>query len=133
MPRNYIRKTGEAARALSSSYRRRLREFRMRHAARMGLSSLSIPQLKLAMDAPFVWPTLQRALAGKPVRADNCRFIEEFLDRHAPEHAVAAGLDGKSLSAGEHNEENGSNLHDFVRRSRDAQDAVDETIRRGSR
>lgn len=133
MPRKYIRKTGEAARALPPNYRRRLREFRMRHAARMGLSSLSIPQLKLSMQAPFTWETLKRALTGKAIRSDNCRFIEEFLDRHAPQPVAAAGLDGKSLSAGEHNEENGSNLHDFIRRGRDAQEAVDEVIRRGSR
>lgn len=101
MPRKYVRKTGEAARALSSSYRRRLREFRARHAARLGMSWLSIPQLKMSMEAPFTWETLKRALAGKAVRSDNCRFIEEFLDRHAPQTVVAAGLDGKSLSAGE--------------------------------
>lgn len=133
MPRKYIRKTGEAARALSSSYRRRLREFRARHASRLGMSSLSIPQLKLCMQAPFTWETLKRALAGKALRADNSKFIEDFLDRHAPQIAAAAGMDGKSLAAGEHNEEGETNLHDFVRRGRDAQDAVDEAIRRGSR
>jgi len=103
MPRKYIRKTGEAARALSSSYRRRLREFRTHHASRLGVSSLSIPQLKLCMQAPFTWETLKRALAGKALRADNCQFIEQFLDKHAalpsPLHAA---LDRKSISAGEH-------------------------------
>lgn len=133
MPRKYIRKTGEAARALSPDVRRRLRKFRANYAARLGRSSLSIPQLKLSMNAPFTWETLQRAIAGKPIRSDNCQFIEEFLDRHAPKPLVAAGLDGKSLAAGEHNEENGTNLHEFVRRGRDAEDAVDEAIRRGSR
>ena len=101
MPRKYIRKTGEAARALSPDIRRRLREFRMRRAATLGRSSLSIPLLKLSMNAPFTWETLQRALEGKPLRADNCEFIEEFLDRVQGKVAVAAGLDFKSLSAGE--------------------------------
>jgi hypothetical protein len=136
MPRKYIRKTGEAARALSMGDRRRLREFRMRHAARLGFSSLSIPVLKSCMGAPFTWETLKRALEGKKVRADNCGFIEAFLDRHAPappaaEHPHAA-IDGKSFSAGERETEEPI-IHEFVRRGRDAQAAVDEAIRRGSR
>lgn len=133
MPRKYIRKTGAAARALPPNYRRRLREFRAHHAARLEVSSLSIPQLKLAMQAPFTWETLQRAIAGKPIRACNCQFIEEFLNRVAPPLPATSGhIDGKSAAAGEHDEEpNG--LHKFVRRGRDAQDAVDELIHRGSR
>jgi hypothetical protein len=131
MPRKYIRKTGAAARALPRSYRQRLREFRSRHAANLGLSTLSIPLLKTSMSAPFTWETLQRAIAGKPIRACNCQFIEEFLDRYLPRPVPAAGIDGKSAAAGEHEEE--SPLQEFVRRGRDAQDAVDELIHRGSR
>lgn len=133
MPRKYIRKTGEAARVLSSSYRRRLREFRAHHAARLGLSTLSIPLLKTSMGAPFTWETLKRALAGKALRADNCQFIEQFLDRHSPKPSAAAGLDQKTLAAGgrepeEQSEE--SRLAEFLRRGRDA---VDAATHRGSR
>jgi hypothetical protein len=138
MPRKYIRKTGEAARALSQGDRRRLREFRMRHAARLGFSSISIPVLRMSMEAPFTWETLKRAMEGKKIRADSCQFVEEFLDRHAGAHRpqLALGIDRKSISAGEHEseaEETVSVLQDFVRRGRDAQAAVDEAIRRGSR
>jgi len=102
MPRKYIRKTGEAARALSPDVRRRLKEFRARHAARLGFSSLSIPALKTSMSAPFTWETLKRAMEGKKVRADNCQFIEEFLDRHSARRPqLALGLDRKTVSAGE--------------------------------
>jgi len=137
MPKKRVYKTGGASRALSFSDRRRLREFRARAADRLGRSSLGIPELKLVMEAPFKWDTLKRALDGKTLRADNCRFIEDFLDRFDGRAALApaAGLDGKSLAAGErenHNDENGV-LQNFVRRGRDTQDAVDEAIRRGSR
>jgi hypothetical protein len=101
MPRKYIRKTGEAARALSLNDRRRLREFRARHAARLGFSSLSIPALKTSIGAPFTWETLKRALEGKKIRADNYEFIKEFLDRVQHKPPVAVGLDRKSVSAGE--------------------------------
>jgi hypothetical protein len=140
MPRTWTNKTGESSRALSHSDRRRLREFRARHAARLGLSSLSIPVLKTSMGAPFTWETLKRALEGKKVRADNYQFIKAFLDKYAPapptENTPRAALDRKSISAGEHEpgaEETVSVIQDFVRRGRDTQDAVDEAIRRGSR
>jgi hypothetical protein len=135
MPRKYTRKTGDAARALTLRNRRRLWEFRKRHAARLGQDSLSIPQLKLSMNAPFTWETLQRAIAGKTIRADNCQFIEKFLDKHMPLAAgrlPAVGLDRKSVSAGERDEEL-DGLHEFAGRGSDAQDAVAEVIRRGSR
>jgi hypothetical protein len=135
MPRKYIRKTGETARALSIRDRRRLSKFRARQAGRLGLPSLSVDALKTMMGAPFDRKTLLRVIEGKPVRGNNCRLIEEFLDRHMPESVRPAEVkpDGKSLSAGERNEENESGVQKFMRIGRDAQQAVDEAITRGSR
>jgi len=134
MPKKRSYKTGGMSRALSFRYRQRLREFRVRTAARLGLPSLGIPGLKQVMGAPFKWDTLKRALEGKPLRADNCRFLEEFLDRQDPQPRLA--FDGKSRAAGEREsdgEESAAVLQQFVRRGRDAEDAVEEAIHRGSR
>jgi hypothetical protein len=60
---------------------------------------LSVPQLKLAMDAPFKWGVLQRALRGEPVWILNYKFIVEWLDAHCPESP--APPDRKSAAAGE--------------------------------
>lgn len=60
---------------------------------------LDIVQLKLAMgDAPFTWPTLLRAMCGKPIEEANYHFIVNWLDRFAPQKAVP---DGKAAAAGE--------------------------------
>ena len=65
---------------------------------------LSIPQLKLAMEAPFKWAVLQRALRGEPIWILNHHFIVEWLDAHFPDVEEAKGpaqVDGKSAAAGE--------------------------------
>jgi hypothetical protein len=63
---------------------------------------LSIPQLKLAMDAPFKWGVLRHALRGEPVWILNYNFIVEWLDAHCPE--APAPLDGKAAASGEREE-----------------------------
>jgi hypothetical protein len=60
---------------------------------------MDVVQLKMAMnDAPFTWPTLLRAMCGKPIEEANYHFIVNWLDRHAPAKAVP---DGKAAAAGE--------------------------------
>jgi len=58
---------------------------------------LDIAQLKLAMDAPFTWATLLRALLGKPIQEDTYQFLMLWVERHFPEKAVP---DGKAAAAG---------------------------------
>jgi len=60
---------------------------------------LSFPQLKLAMDAPFRWQTLKRALEGEPVWELNHKFLVEWIDAHCPKKT--APEDGKAAAAGE--------------------------------
>lgn len=64
---------------------------------------LDTPQLKLAMDAPFTWPTLFRALHGKPIREAFRCYIVSWLDLHVPAKEVR---DGKAAAAGEIDEPN---------------------------
>ena len=60
---------------------------------------LSFPQLKLAMDAPFRWQTLKRALEGEPVWELNHKFLVEWIDAHCPQKPTS--VDGKAAGAGE--------------------------------
>jgi len=60
---------------------------------------LSFPQLKLAMDAPFRWQTLKRALEGEPVWELNHKFLVEWIDAHCPQKPAPS--DGKTAAAGE--------------------------------
>jgi hypothetical protein len=57
---------------------------------------LTIPQFKLAMDAPFPWPILFRALRGKAIQEASHRYIVNFLGARFPEKAVP---DGKAAAA----------------------------------
>jgi hypothetical protein len=81
-------------RALSQDQIRRLKAY---GAARR----LDIPQLNLAMDAPFTWTTLSRALDGKAVRQRNYQFIVRWIERFLPEKPM---VDRKAISAGNHQE-----------------------------
>lgn len=68
---------------------------------------LTVPQLKLAMAAPFKWGVLQRALRGEPIWILNHNFIVEWLDVHCPEanpRKDAPQIDGKSAASGEREE-----------------------------
>lgn len=60
--------------------------------------NLDHPQLNLAMNAPFGWATLFRALHGKPVRQRNHEFIVKWIEQFLPQHEVR---DGKAAAAGE--------------------------------
>jgi hypothetical protein len=77
-------------RALSRDQIRRLDSYRVARR-------LDVPQLNLAMSAPFVWHTLFRALHGKPVRQRNHQFIVQWIERFLPEKPV---VDGKAAAAG---------------------------------
>lgn len=93
---------GRTSKVLSVGDRRRLRKYQQEHSRRLGVS-IGLPQLKLSMEAPFSWETLQRALDGKPIWHSYHEFIVAFLDRHMP-HPQSA-MDFKSRASGEHEEE----------------------------
>jgi len=57
---------------------------------------LDTPQLKLAMEAPFSWPVLFRALHGKAIQESSYQFIVKWMDQFAPEKALP---DGKAAAA----------------------------------
>lgn len=98
---------GRTSRILSARDRGRLRQFQTDHARRIGVS-IGLPQLKLAMQAPFSWETLQRALRGKPVWESYHEFIVAFLDLHCP--LPQSAMDYKSRASGEREEENGAGV-----------------------
>lgn len=77
-------------RTLSRSQVQRLEMFRISRR-------LDIPQLKLAMEAPFRWPVLFRAIRShSAISEETYLFIVEWLDRFVPEKAVP---DGKAAAA----------------------------------
>jgi hypothetical protein len=78
---------GRTSRILSPADRARLRRFQSEHAKRLGVS-VGLPQLKLAMEAPFTWEVLQRALAGYPVWECYHEFIVTFLAKYVPHGQV---------------------------------------------
>lgn len=94
---------GRRSAVLSPQDRRRLKQFQAEHGRRIGVS-MGLPQLKLAMAAPFSWETLQRAITGKPISADYHEFIVSFLNRYARGQEGLV-LDYKSRAAGEREEE----------------------------
>jgi hypothetical protein len=83
---------GRQSKTLRPEEIRRLEEFRVSRR-------LTYPQLKLAMEAPFKWSTLKKALRGLPIWDLNHKFIVEWLDVHCPEKPAA--VDGKTAAAGE--------------------------------
>jgi hypothetical protein len=60
-------------------------------------SRLDVMQLKLAMDAPFTYGTLARALRGCAIQEDSYRFLAQWLERHFPAEVLP---DGKAAAAG---------------------------------
>lgn len=78
-------------RALSRDQIRRLIDFR---ASRR----LDNAQLNHAMNSPFTWTTLDRALHGKAIRNRNHQYIVEWIERFLPEKPVH---DGKAAAAGD--------------------------------
>jgi hypothetical protein len=86
---------GRQSRVLRQDYIARLKKFQT-------AERLSLPQLKLAMAAPFNWSTLARALRGQPIWELSYAFIVQWLDRYAPEKPLH---DGKAAASGETDEE----------------------------
>jgi len=84
---------GRRSKPLSPEDIRRLKEYR-------DARRLAIPQLKLAMDAPFKWQVLVRALAGDPIWELNHKFIVEWLDVCCPKKQASL-FDGKAAASGE--------------------------------
>jgi hypothetical protein len=73
----------------------RIETFRIHHC-------WDVVQLKLAMrGAPFNWPTLFRALSGKPIREATYRFLVRWIEQVSPQRAVP---DGKAAAAGKDRE-----------------------------
>lgn len=67
-----------------------------------GRRSYSIYNLRAALDAPFTWETLQRAMAGNPIQERNRDFLVQWLDRYVPASPQSERvLDSKSRAAGE--------------------------------
>jgi hypothetical protein len=93
---------GRTSKILSAADRRRLRQFQSEHSRRLRVS-IGLPQLKLSMEAPFSWETLQRALAGKPIWESYHEFIVAFLDRAVP--GAQPRMDYKSRASGEREDE----------------------------
>lgn len=94
---------GRQSKALDKRQIDRLKEYqrRMYHDGRGG----SIPQLKLAMAAPFTYTVLSKALKGEPVWIMNHSFIVEWIDRFVPEHGTPVfAFDAKRAAAGERDE-----------------------------
>jgi hypothetical protein len=88
---------------LSPRDRQRLLRFQQVHSRRLGVS-IGLPQLKLAMNAPFSWETLQRALAGQRIMLESYNFIVGFLEEHCPPLPGPAPADYKARAAGEREE-----------------------------
>jgi hypothetical protein len=57
---------------------------------------MDIVQLKRAMNAPFRWPTLLRALRAKPVSPATYGFLLTWMSTHTPAETVP---DGKAAAA----------------------------------
>jgi hypothetical protein len=68
--------------------------------------------------APFSWETLQRGLAGRPIKEEYHRWIQEFLDHVLPSIASKNATAAPELVA----------VEDFLRTGRNAQAAVDQAI-----
>jgi hypothetical protein len=82
---------GRQSKVLRQDYIARLKKFQT-------AERLSLPQLKLAMAAPFNWSTLARALRGQPIWELSYAYIVQWMDRYAPAKPLH---DGKAAAAGE--------------------------------
>lgn len=82
---------GRQSRALRPDQIERLTKYRLQRR-------YSLPQLNAAMDSPFTWQVLKRALAGQPIWELNHRYIVEWLDQWMPSHQVP---DGKLAATGD--------------------------------
>lgn len=95
---------GRQTRELTRDQIQRLEKFR--RASHEGAPhGYSVALLRTAMGARFSPETLQKALQGLPVWILYHAYIVEWLDRYVP--APPAVLDGKAMSSGERDEENG--------------------------
>jgi hypothetical protein len=61
----------------------------------------SLPQLRLAMSAPFGWRTLQKALLGIPVLELHHTYIVRWIAENLSSSPARKIRDGKSAAAGE--------------------------------
>lgn len=86
---------GRQSRSLRPDEASRLKRFQIQRR-------FTVPQLKLAMDAPFTWQTLQRALQGLPIWEANHQFIVEWMAVHCPApQAELSFVDLKAAAAGD--------------------------------
>lgn len=100
--------SGRRSKTLTPEMIERLRRFR-------SAKRYSIPQLKLAMDAPCNWQTLQRALDGLPVYELTFEFIEGWLDKFVPVSTNGESADLRDFKRAAANDEGlddaGKELH----------------------
>lgn len=90
---------GPIVKTLNKSHIERLKAVQSRGDGRRGYS---MPQLRMALDAPFTWETLQRAISGLPIQARNYAYIVQWLDRYVPQPPEGrAVVDGKARASGE--------------------------------
>ena len=90
---------GRQSKALDKRQIERLKEYQR-------AKRYSIPQLKLAMDGPFTYTVLSKALKGEPIWEINYEFIVDWLDRFVPEHGTPVfDFDAKRAAAGERDED----------------------------
>lgn len=137
---------GRTSKILSPADRRRLRQFQSEHSRRLRVP-IGLPQLKLSMEAPFSWETLQRALAGKPIWESYHEFIVAFLDRARPAPQSRPGhgvctyktphreIDYKSRASGEREDPETEGAVSKAARSVDQEAGEDAAVptHRGSR
>jgi hypothetical protein len=92
---------GPQSRELNEMQIRALKAFRnARHEG--APCGYSLPQLRMAMSAPFGWRVLQKALLGRPVREMYYEFIANWIAGNLPGERT---LFGKSAAAGETQDE----------------------------
>ena len=90
---------GRQAKALDQRQIERLKEYQR-------AKRYTIPQLKLAMDGPFHWNVVSKALKGLPIWSLNHAFIVEWLDRFVPERGTSVSdFDSKRAASGERDDE----------------------------
>ena len=89
---------GRQSRTLRPDQIERLEKFR-RRPQEGAPGGYSLPQLKLAMAAPFSWETLRNALAGRPVWDLSASWIAQWIDRYLPPLPIEK--DGKAAAGGD--------------------------------
>jgi hypothetical protein len=100
-----ISNMGRPSKRLNAAHIERLKAYR-RQRSPTG-RSYSYAEMKLTMQAPCNWQTLQRAIEGKPIWEPTYEYIVRWLELHMPAKPGPAVRDYKSAAAGDRDEPNG--------------------------